>query len=303
MGFWTPWNPTGADVPMPWDKPATPAPTTTQLPARIPPSINGADYTWQVMTPTVNPQASPMVTNPTYSQYPSGWGVKPVTPTYQAIPSSPTVTGWDTYPINTADVSYANTTNGQASTYKDPATGMTFPSFNDYLNYVKFQWQKSVYQPTTDTSAADASYKQQQLTLQQQQLDYQRQQDAAQLAAEKEARLAQLAAQPKSWLEYAAYANQTPVVQPWMLPLMPQDYMKTQPVGSPIQGWTPENMKGMPDLINPSAQYLARMGPTAQDQYYAYQQADQGMTPEESQWRLWSIAPPAGSNRGLAYQR
>jgi hypothetical protein len=113
-----------------------------------------------------------------------------------------------------------------------------------------------------------------------------------QLEAEKQQRLATLAAQPKSWLEYAALSNQAPVVQPWMLPLMPQDYQ--QQVGSPIQGWTPQNMKGMPDLTLPSAQYMARLSPSMKEQYQGYQQADQGMTPEDSQWAIWNQGPASG---------
>jgi hypothetical protein len=175
------------------------------------------------------------------------------------------------------------------------------------LDFEKYQFNN----PQPEVTSA---YQQQQLANQQQSsqqtLAYQQAQLAAeqqwrqqQLDADKQQRLATLATQPKSWLEYASLANQAPVVQPWMLPLMPQDYQKTQPVGSAISGWTPENMKGMPDLVNPSAQYLARMGPTAQEQYYAYQQADQGLTPEEQQFRLWSQGPPSGSNKGLTAQR
>jgi hypothetical protein len=199
--------------------------------------------------------------------------------------------------------------------------GMTDQQMQDYLlgnkpispyEQAQLDWEKYKYSnPQAETVSP---YQQQQLQYQQQQaqqtLAYQQQQLAAeqawrqqQLEADKQQRLATLAAQPKSWLEYASLAGQAPAVQPWMLPLMPQDYQQTQSVGNPIAGWTPENMKGMPDLINPSAQYMARMGPTAQQQYYGYQQADQGATPEETQWRLWSQAPPGGANRGLNQQR
>lgn len=112
---------------------------------------------------------------------------------------------------------------------------------------------------------------------------------------------AQLAAQPKSWLEYAAYTGQEPVVQPWMLPLMPQEYgLQT---GQPIPGYTEESMAGMPSLLNPSAQYLARMGPTAQQQLYGYQQAQTGAMPEETAWRQWSAAPPGGGATQLGWAR
>lgn len=162
----------------------------------------------------------------------------------------------------------------------------------------KWDREKFAMQQASDQQqyAQTSAYQQAQLAADQQW----RQQ---QLEADKQARLATLAAQPKSWLEYAALANQPPAVQPWMLPLMPQDYQQTQPVGSAISGWAPENMKGMPDLINPSAQYRARMGPTALQQYYGYQQADQGITPQEQEWRLWSQGPPGGSYQGLRQTR
>jgi hypothetical protein len=130
------------------------------------------------------------------------------------------------------------------------------------------------------------------------------------------------------WLESAAYTGQQPVIQPWMTPLMPGQYgygggpghvrkidlpvngnliIKQEGeaggVGQPIPGWTPEEMSGMPALLNPSAQYWARMGPTAQQQYYGYKQARTGATPEETQFRLWSSSPPSGQYRGLTYTR
>jgi hypothetical protein len=170
------------------------------------------------------------------------------------------------------------------------------------MDWEKQKWQQQQSAAATELAAQQA-YQQQQLQYQQQQLAWQQQQAAAQLAAEKEQRLATLSAQPKSWLEYASLANQPPVVQPWMLPLMPQDYQNTQPVGAAISGWTPGNMKGMPDLITPSAQYMARMGPTAQQQYYGYQQADQGMTSDETDFRFWNLAPTGGKNKGLYQAR
>jgi len=140
----------------------------------------------------------------------------------------------------------------------------------------------------------DASYQNAQLAWQQQQWSQQQ-------AQEQKNYLANLAAEPHSWLEYASAAGQPPVIQPWMLPLMPSDY-GIYSAGQTMPGWNPENMTGMPQLINPSAQYQARMGPTAQQQYYGYEQARTGATPEESQWRLWSYAPPSG-NRGLTQVR
>jgi hypothetical protein len=198
--------------------------------------------------------------------------------------------------------------------------GMTNQQMQDYLlgnkpispyEQAQLDWEKWKYNnPQPDAMSAyqqqQLQYQQQQAAqtaaYQQQQLAWQQQQAAAQLAAEKEQRLATLAAQPKSWLEYASLAGQNPVVQPWMKPLMPQEYGNLN-VGAAIPGYQSTNMTGMPDLINPSAQYMARMGPTAQQQYYGYIQADKGSSPEETQWRLWSQGPPGGSNRGLNQQR
>lgn len=151
-------------------------------------------------------------------------------------------------------------------------------------------------------------YQQQDIALQQQQLDESRrqadaqrtwlkEQEAGRLAAEKQQRLAQLGAQPISWLQYAAESQQPPVIQPWMLPLQERDY--GWQVGQPIPGYTPENMTGMPTLTTPSRQYQARMGPTAEQKYLGYQQAQTGALPEETQWRLWSHAPPSGQFTGL----
>ncbi len=148
----------------------------------------------------------------------------------------------------------------------------------------------------------DTWYKQQLLTIQREENAQNQARWQAELAAQEKEQLAQLSAQPRSWLEYAALANQPPVVQPWMLPLMPQEYNMT-PVGQQIPGWGQSNMQNMPSLINPSAQLWARMGPTAQQQYQGYQQAQQGATPEETQFRLWAMGPPEGKYSGLIQRR
>jgi len=62
-------------------------------------------------------------------------------------------------------------------------------------------------------------------------------------------------------------------------------------------------MSGMPELVRPSRQYQARMGPTAMQQYGAYAQARTGITPEELQWRLRNTAPPGGGYSGLRWMR
>jgi hypothetical protein len=125
----------------------------------------------------------------------------------------------------------------------------------------------------------------------------------AEVEQRKQERLATLAAQPASWLEYAALSGQQPVIQPWMLPLMRSDY-GIESAGVPIPGYNSTDMSGMPDLIPPSAQYLARVGPTAQQQFYGYEAAVHKSNPDETKWRQWSMAPPGGNNyRGLAQTR
>lgn len=140
------------------------------------------------------------------------------------------------------------------------------------------------------------------LGLQQQQLAQQQQYQQWQMGQAERQYGAQLAAQPRSWLEYAAYTGEQPGIQPWMLPLMPQQYGQLQ-AGGAIPGYAPESMGGMPQLLTPSAQYQARMGPTAMQQYQGYQQARTGVLPEETQFRLWSGAPPGGQYGGLTYGR
>jgi len=113
--------------------------------------------------------------------------------------------------------------------------------------------------------------------------------------------MAQLASQPISWLQYAAYTGQQPVVQPWMQPLMPQQYgMET---GQAIPGWTPQSAQGMPELTRPSAQLWSRMGPSQQQQYQGYRQARTGASPADVDWRRRAAAPPSGSRRSLSWMR
>lgn len=131
----------------------------------------------------------------------------------------------------------------------------------------------------------------------------------AQLESDKQSRLASLAANPQSWLQYAMESQTTPVVQPWMLPMMPQEYSSLG-AGAPIPGYsgTPQTGGGvplgsMPELTRPSRQYQARIGPTAIQQYLGYQAAQGGASPDETQWRLWNMAPPGGQNTGLSRTR
>ena len=60
---------------------------------------------------------------------------------------------------------------------------------------------------------------------------------------------------------------------------------------------------GVPDLLRPSVQYTARMGPTALQEYLGYEQYRTGARPEETQFRLWSSAPPSGKSPSLSFRR
>lgn len=82
--------------------------------------------------------------------------------------------------------------------------------------------------------------------------------------------------------------------------------LSASPSGGGQQSWLGGNqmpMSGMPELVRPSRQYQARMGPTAMQQYGAYAQARTGITPEELQWRLMNRAPPGGGYSGLRWMR
>ena len=222
-------------------------------------------------------------------------------------------------------------------------------------------WQEAQIQLEQSQAAADAQWRQQQLALEQQQMQMQQAEAQRQYEAEL------IAQGPSAWLKQAAYAGETPQTQPWMLPLMPEQYAGMQ-AGQPMPGWpgaqlsggpagttysayannpayiaerdrlaaeaaavpwmrwegqsgdvrfgpnpypysartnetftptqlgTTELATGMPSLINPSQQYLARMSPTMQGMYTGYQQAQSGQSPQDVDWRLWNMAPPGGSS-------
>lgn len=155
-------------------------------------------------------------------------------------------------------------------------------------------------------------YEEQQIALQQQQMAWQKDQAMMQQAEAERQYRSQLAAQPISWLQYAAYTGEEPVVQPWMQTLMPQEYQT--PVGQPIPGFEGGStgqmygnvsgmMAGMPELTTPSAQLWSRMGPTAQQQLLGYKQARTGASPEETLWRRSQTTAPGGSFTGLRWNR
>ena len=144
---------------------------------------------------------------------------------------------------------------------------------------------------------------QQQFGLQQQEAQQQAEYFAWQQGEVERQQRAQLSAQPESWLQYAAYTGEQPAIQPWMIPLMGQQYAGTV-AGAPLPGWEGgTDLSQLPELTRPSRQFQARMGPTALAQYQGYQQARTGIRPEETQFRLWSGAPPGGQRQGLQFTR
>lgn len=159
----------------------------------------------------------------------------------------------------------------------------------DYWNQQAGQAQAS--QQASSQQAAD-------------QLAWEKQQSAAQQLIDQRNYVAKLAANPASWLEYAQASGETPMVQPWMIPLMGNEYAGTV-AGSQLPGYQSGSptMAQLPALTTPSAQYAARMGPTAYQQYAGYEQARSGINPTELQFRMWSQAPPSGNYQQLRYGR
>ena len=124
-----------------------------------------------------------------------------------------------------------------------------------------------------------------------------------QIEAEKRTRLAQLTANPATWFEAAQLEGKIPGVFAWQVPLMPQEYFNIG-VGEKMPGYKnlPEQSQ-LPALTKPSIQYLARMGPTARQQYYGYQRAATGAPIEETLDRIRAQAPPSGWNQPLQWNR
>ena len=138
--------------------------------------------------------------------------------------------------------------------------------------------------------------------MQQMMIEWYQQQMQAQQEMQRQQQLAQLRANPTSWLEYASLAGETPRVQPWMMPLAPEQYGFQ--VGEGIPGYTPEGTSmNLPELTPPSAQYLSRLAPSMRGQFVGYEKGRTGMSPEDVQFKLWSYGPPSGQNRGLQYSR
>ncbi|KKL86064.1 hypothetical protein LCGC14_1948470 [marine sediment metagenome] len=201
-------------------------------------------------------------------------------------------------------------------------TGLT--PFQQAQQEQREQEFQATQQRLTAESEATRLFREQQFGFQREQLEADRLFRELQLTADREERLAQLAAQPISWLQHAALSGQTPVVQPWMIPLMrPGQNLQ---VGQPIPGFQPalpggaveqggflpgtatpapvgSTFANLPELRRPSAQLFARMGPTAQQQFLGFRQARTGIPPQETLFRQRQTGPPGTPGGGFQQQR
>ncbi len=163
------------------------------------------------------------------------------------------------------------------------------------------QWEQDWQQKQFEWEQQQAAQEQQQFETQ---MNWYREQAAVEKQEQERQYKSQLLANPMSWLQYSAYTGEQPAIQEWMKPLMSQQYQ----TGQALPGWQTGQTEGQPmssleELRNPSMQYFARMGPTAQQQWMGYQQTRTGATPEESQFRLKSGAPPGGRYGGFRWMR
>lgn len=234
-------------------------------------------------------------------------GKAPTTPT--APPPDPPAAGYEWYwdgdqwAQRKSDVSGAGTTG--APPYQAP------PGYH-WKQKEDGTWRIVEGDYTAPTSAVDTELleiERQKLAAQQQQSMWQMQYQQQQVEQERQRQLADLRANPQSWLQYSLQAKETPVVQPWMVPLSPEQYgWGGVQVGQALPNWEAstdqESLQGkLPPLLSPSAQYFSRIAPSARQQYFGYQKALTGATPEDTQWSLWSKAPPSGRNTGLNWGR
>ncbi|KKL67425.1 hypothetical protein LCGC14_2135120, partial [marine sediment metagenome] len=196
-------------------------------------------------------------------------------------------------------------------------TGLT--PFQQAQQEQRQQEFQATQQRLTVESEATRLFREQQFGFQREQLESDRLFREQQLTGQREERLAQLAAQPISWLQHAALSGQTPVVQPWMIPLMrPGQNLQ---VGQPLPGFQAELPGGaiqqggflpgtatpapagnvfanLPELRRPSAQLFARMGPVAQEQFLGFRQARTGIPPQETLFRQRQTGPPGTPGGG-----
>ena len=74
--------------------------------------------------------------------------------------------------------------------------------------------------------------------------------------------------------------------------------------GQPIPGFAGDQpgFGDLPELVRPSQQLLAQLGPSARRGLFEFEQARTGATPEEQAFRLGSVSAPGGGSR-LARRR
>jgi len=178
------------------------------------------------------------------------------------------------------------------SPYDNPETSEVEGQWNPYSG----QWE----QP----AGWQSPYEKAMLEHQQATLGWQREQSQMQQREQERQYKSQLLANPMSWLQYSAYAGETPAIQPWMQGLMGGQYQ----AGGALPGWQPggaegQPMSSLPELREPGGQTWARMGPTAQQQYMGYRQARSGITPEETMFRRRAGSAPSGRYGGLRWMR
>ena len=169
--------------------------------------------------------------------------------------------------------------------YDNPAT----PEVEGFFNQYTGQW--SPPQGYIDP------FQKAQLAQQDAQLAYQQQRDQQQADMQQKNYLAQLQANPASWLEYAAASGQQAAIQPWMVPLMQGTNQGAQ-AGQALPGNEGGNLENLPELGRPSMQYVNRMAPSARQQYAGYQKATTGATADDTAFWLQSSGPPGGGFSG-----
>ncbi|KKN29349.1 hypothetical protein LCGC14_0845100 [marine sediment metagenome] len=202
------------------------------------------------------------------------------------------------------------------------------------LDFQQRQFQFQQQQAEQDRGISP--FEQQQFELQQRQVSQQQSQFQAQLAfqqqqaqqqaeLQRQAEMARLAANPINWLQFAAFTGEQPVIQPWMIPLGFQQFGEgggtstPQGVGGgqvvPDSGVTQQgqlqagqpllpqggfDFSQLPQLRDPSAQFLARLGPTGTQQFLGFERARTGASPQETQFRQRSGAAPTGRFGGFS---
>jgi len=169
------------------------------------------------------------------------------------------------------------------------------------LEQAKFEWEKQQaaerVAAQTATTSEEAKWRQRELDIKEAEIEAGRAYQQQLIEMQRQQHIAQLQANPSSWLEYSLASGQTPAVQPWMLPLSYQDYGFQ--LGQPIPNWNPSNLAGLPELMNPSAQYWARLSPSQRAQYMSYAAAQKGMRPQDVEAQMWGSAPSGGGYGGL----